>query len=660
MEWFQIISVYLCIVFSLINGMNCFEKNDVNQTSHFASTILQFLDDHVKLIELSKRKDFILLMGDSEAEKIALVLFLSKVELKAVQISFNQFEYTDRYELIEKYAFSIKPELFSDKENGIDYYIMPDWNLTTDTEREIAVSFFSHRILNYANMVKILFIISYSRFQRGKSSYEERQYLRDFITNATHLINVDEFRKGFSMAVTNVDTDSDETDEDKFQMIIDVLIDVRFDFMVASGLMYMPEEQFIDILLISGRIDIFHKANQTGPVDDLPWIQHDRKMISMNLHDNTEYVATKSADFHYSISNASRKYLQKLLEKVQTILLSDVRGFDIEIQRFFHQQEQKLIDLNILHEKMHSGYRIISKMNSSIPILFGEQLLNGLNELGIDIFIHKFETLFNHIKIFEYLKTISENSSSNFEIANGLNNVKEYLEQSSKWYSFIIELNKALSEYEVQKNLSSYQIDVAKLRAQYSIEDYAEKNVDDTNLRKFLERIGSDLYENIHNMTINAAKIRIFKAVLNQNMNKNVDSKCLSNRYSVIGYNVLLSEIVNEICFARASIIDVIALNKLFIDTDVDKTGVGGQFSIIASTWEVIGDRTFNLSGLKGESHVLPSAPSGIEGRPGNPGSPGGHFVGIGSNFINDHKLEIHSNGGDGGDGQHGANGLIL
>ena len=109
---------------------------------------------------------------------------------------------------------------------------------------------------------------------------------------------------------------------------------------------------------------------------------------------------------------------------------------------------------------------------------------------------------------------------------------------------------------------------------------------------------------------------------------------------------------------------ELLALNKVFIDTDLDLTGNEVQLSIIAPTWEVLGRSKIILDGKSGEKHTPSKSASGNrpgrhgdDGLPGRPGGPAGSFFGIGKQFINDDLLLISANGGNGGRGQDGGDG---
>lgn len=132
------------------------------------------------------------------------------------------------------------------------------------------------------------------------------------------------------------------------------------------------------------------------------------------------------------------------------------------------------------------------------------------------------------------------------------------------------------------------------------------------------------------------------------------------------GHVVKMSDVIKAPCFSEAKHITIMALNTLIIDDDINKSGQKAQIIIIALTWNILGKRIINLDGKSGERYRnarngvggegFPG--NGADGKPGRPGGPGGNLLAIGSVFINEKDLTIQLNGGNGGPGQNGGNGL--
>lgn len=392
-------SCVVFIVFVLINEIpHSKEDYVVNETFHesnlqnrnVASKILEFHDNHAKNVQFSKRKELILLFGDSDHEKTMLALLLVEAEMKAVQISSNKFIFTDRNGLMDKYSSIITPKLIADTNSGSEYFIFPGWNRTMSGEQgiDITTAYFNHRMLNFASAIKIVFVVSYERFkdcdiknkdQYGakhakREAYGNRQYLRDLTANAINWMkNIDKFSESISLVVTNVD-DADTDDEHVINFIARVMNLVKADFAYEPkynhNITHQQKEandrkiEFIESMIqMSGlryeKIGILRITNQTGSVTELPWLQNEKKSISFNIHNNMKYAENGITDFQFPFSTEARKIIPELFEEVKKRLISDVSNIGADIRTFFLQQEKLYPDLRNVYDQMYLGYEYI-------------------------------------------------------------------------------------------------------------------------------------------------------------------------------------------------------------------------------------------------------------------------------------------------------------
>lgn len=138
-----------------------------------------------------------------------------------------------------------------------------------------------------------------------------------------------------------------------------------------------------------------------------------------------------------------------------------------------------------------------------------------------------------------------------------------------------------------------------------------------------------------------------------------------ATQLTVKGYNVLISDVIESECWPNATFVEIFALNKVFLDADIDRGAM--YVSIIAPAWEIvlnkgIPSRQIKLNGVNASdynnsaqnSSMFPG--SGAHGMPGISGGPAGQLFGFGQ-IINDKNLQIQLVGGKGGNGQNGGNG---
>lgn len=143
-----------------------------------------------------------------------------------------------------------------------------------------------------------------------------------------------------------------------------------------------------------------------------------------------------------------------------------------------------------------------------------------------------------------------------------------------------------------------------------------------------------------------------------------LESECSFNKLIVEGFDIYTSDVLNISCFRTVKFIEIFAVNKFVVDADIDRTELKVQLSIVAPTFEIVGQRKINLSGKFGQppspQKALPSVGNGRDGKPGNPGGSSGSILVISKLFINENNCEIYINGGDGGAGQDGGNGMNI
>lgn len=154
-------------------------------------------------------------------------------------------------------------------------------------------------------------------------------------------------------------------------------------------------------------------------------------------------------------------------------------------------------------------------------------------------------------------------------ISNGLTKIN-YLDESHKWYNFLIILHDKLSAYEVQKNLPEYLPLKDKLIRQCNIQTYAIQNIENIDLKKLSQNIGCEVYYTIDNIRLDYFKLKMLRLVLNQTMVNTVETTRMANKLVVKGYNVKISDI-EALSNEAIKYVEIFSLNNLFIYADIDK-----------------------------------------------------------------------------------------
>lgn len=128
-----------------------------------------------------------------------------------------------------------------------------------------------------------------------------------------------------------------------------------------------------------------------------------------------------------------------------------------------------------------------------------------------------------------------------------------------------------------------------------------------------------EVEHNVANEELNLSERKSNKTTANT-----VDILCSSDKLIVRGHNVSISVVLNATCLDKVKFVEVFALHYLFIDADIDKTGANIQLSLIAPTWEIVGERKIIVDGEAGGEYYPSYASDGMgsfrNGKPGNPG----------------------------------------
>lgn len=669
----------LCLVYLITLPISNSLQKKISLTSEpgaMASEILDFCEEKIEDFRFSNQKDLHFVFADGE--KTIVSLFLVKSEIDSVKNSSGQYSYIDRYNLVNKYSTSLIPELVTEKACDLNYYIFPNWGIDRYVQEEILISYFVKRLSNFANSVKIILVSDFDKF-KDPTLVNTTGALSDLITNAiTWIKDVDKIRPAISLVITNV-TKTYEDDwkvRENANIALETLAQGYINETINSSTPIDVDEKiqiklnFINGIIDKGlhpysRISILRKANETGSVYKFPWLETERKTISNSIKYNTQYTKIESGDLEYPLSEASKLWIPNLIKQLGVRVRDTLSDIFYDIKQFYYQKEKQYSDLNDLYDAMNKGLETISEVYTAELNLFVSQLISMVESLQIDLRLNNFKVLVQRIDLYKHLRSLNNTCEDSIDsiCSKELRGTEKYFRESKEWYSFLIQLYESLSEYNVQKNISQYRSDAAELIAQFSIEEYEEKNVDSTNLKQFLDRIGSNMYETIKNFTINAYKSNAIIKVLNQTTNAVVTSICINGELIIEGEYVHISK-VNKLKCPRKITSIVIHSQRMYIDGDVDKTGEAITFFVHSYYWQVLGQRKFILSGADGNSQS--SAPDGIEtgengsnGKPGLPGGYAGAFVGYGKIFKNAENLSIYANGGRGGPGQNGGKGFL-
>lgn len=273
-------------------------------------------------------------------------------------------------------------------------------------------------------------------------------------------------------------------------------------------------------------------------------------------------------------------------------------------------------------------------------------------------------TEYLQVMSFKQLLTQGQTEKIQIELNKCVNNLKNM----QIWYNFLLELRTQSSTYLMQRsNLRNERMEFMNQK------DGSNKQAKDIGIERIVNLPGISNREAVEQTQLNNYKLKALQMLWKETIINEATISCLpNNRLVANGTIILLSKIVKSTCWPDAKFIDIFALRKVFIDTDLDKRGQRVNLTIISPIWEVVSNQAVLFS-LEGKNEDLTVSPGkngssskdkrvrdGSNGVNGLAGGSGGNFLAIGDTFLNGKLLKVDVSGGKGGTGQSGGSGKRL
>lgn len=378
--------------------------------------------------------------------------------------------------------------------------------------------------------------------------------------------------------------------------------------------------KYLDFLKLISYKDL--KISTTKLTADLQqiisYIYKSREELKLSSTDTIEKVKTEIELEVEDIKAKMEKFYRKKLEttEIQELLkeLNELYEFALSV---------KLSDTNLVNLK-----DFIQKVNNGFQNLDTNIVVNTLNIMRLG-------------QTWQFLKILSNNDET--DISSELfiklwtsifNTTKHYKD----WIGFIDQIYERLSQYDVQK-------DTAKCVKDLGIEN---EKVNSNNFKEFLQKISQQygLKNDLDNSKPNDLELQLLNSVLDMSLKTKIDVACQADKLIVKGDYVKFSELNKAINDCKKDNVQIFALNKLFIDDNLIRTGTRMKLMVVSPLMEIVGDRTINLDGENAKANFIRILAD--KGLPGEPGGTSGSFLAVGKEFINNGYLTISANGGSG------------
>lgn len=567
-------------------------------------------------------------------------------------------------------------------ENGVKWYNIPSFSESRNVSTEVATTFFTKQLIESAQSVKLVFVIDHA-------SLQTTDIVKLAQEASTLLKHIDHYKLSISLVATKV-KEFTEMDNGQHQPTPDDVIissignylhKLVVELHTSEGRDSSTEKciAFLETLLQSSegvysRIGIFRRPEKAGLLSEMPSMVQGRASIRKIVLENTEYAKIRSDDFGHTLSDSYRGQVVDLAQQISQNISGTVRKLGNVIENHFKSMSSNTEDFTeLLHEFSRAEYALLQlKSNANLKV---KELLLLITEIGseleIPFDIDDLKNIMNQQKYLEFLEIVSVKKlpvSSNDWITQ-LNPCLTYVAEGKRWLLFLTEMYDDLSSYGVQSDVTRYNVG--------NVSDWGERDkpqgikVDQNNFDIFLQKQKN--YTAVQGLMASPYRLNTVNLVLRSTLSDKVTHKCEfctsgdSNNcaLTVQGHFVKTSGISLNYCKSKIRVLNVFALDTIFVDKDLILVGIDLEATFIAPKWNISGEREIALHGSTGPDTPgkaesgSPIKPDGIPGKPGLPGYNGGRVLAIYQKFESDARLTISADGGTGGKGQEGGDAVV-
>ncbi|XP_065221921.1 uncharacterized protein LOC135846638 [Planococcus citri] len=644
-----------------------------------------------QIIQNSTTKDAILILGISGVGKTPFAKWMTQDNNKLMSVRKTNgslklyvMEDTDRSigtnTLLSATVF---PKLYTNASTKAVFYDFPGFVDTRGTKYNIATTYASKGVIYKTRRVKLIFLVNYDSVK----SLADRTAFTNFLTYVCEfLTDINKFKDSIGIVVSKVPKYPDDAEASNEQVINSVADFIQTE--VQSFLrnqsqtvssyeekaFYTKALSFTSIILTKindeyTRIGLFRMPDQGGPYSNIPLVQNGKGRIEQMIRE-LEFTKIADNDFNYVLSAEAKSNLNNLTLKMNTNIYAVIRQIGQNIISLTSTKENNIYDVTKLHDELYETHAGLSKAQQSANNLSIEQCVELVDKSTVNLRNFPLNDIKSYTHFLSFLQSFNIDQITHRRFKGNcfeeLTTAIDYLNESHKWYNFLLIIYDSLSHYDVQKNITTCK----KALPSINVNEDDQTSIR-SKLRSFFKECAKKdgEYALLENINLDGFKLNALDRVLNYTLQYSSDLSCdpkNPGKLVLKGRYVKFSDIVNSEskCSKPVEIMEVFAFNKVFVDASLNKTGAKFQLSIMAPIWDVRIEQKIILDGLPGSAHERTKALDGLypsnngtDGKPGLPGNSAASFLGIGEIFINAEQLTISANGGDGGPGQEGGDG---
>ncbi|XP_018014844.2 uncharacterized protein LOC108671781, partial [Hyalella azteca] len=315
------------------------------------SRTFQLLDEGQEKIQLSERyKNITLVLGNTGAGKSTFLQWFAgdynKLIAKKEYGTSGAFIIVDGNRIGNSTlnSMTIFPELVIHPETDNAYYDCPGFSDTRSTSMEIATTYFIKKVADYAEHVKLIFVVNHSSVRSGV----DRQDFLKLLNHVTDFItDIDKYRRSIALMVTKIDPNygkvngilTSESDDLVIRAIGHFLDEVKKWLKEQLADAWVPGKEkpfyeqamkFVDTLLIMdgdhySRIGMFRRPNMLGHLSNIRYLEEGKEQVGRIVNENLAFTETSDGDFGYTISDTSKVAVGALAEVINDKVWSNLR-----------------------------------------------------------------------------------------------------------------------------------------------------------------------------------------------------------------------------------------------------------------------------------------------------------------------------------------------
>lgn len=577
------LSITTIVVLSLTCSQGISTRDDLEPTQikQNATSILKSLKYHLNQFELSASREAVLIFGNEGSGKTTIARVLSGGNLTSIKKD-GEFVINDDNSM----ARTLNPEIFVSESSGIVLYEMPGSKADDKVDNKILRKYVQEQLFTHLESVKFLFVIGH------QSIFDTEDFNNNFecmVKNAIALMkNIERFGDGIGLVVTNVNNQWNVNDNGLASLANNDIEDLEAIKSKLNSLKdkfkHKTEDQnyndeaikFLDVLIgtdstADAKISIMRKPIRPGPLNNRTSFKNDKNVIDVlvnkKLHfirngTNTFWDTSKSADYV-----PEKGFIFLLGEGMLERLHDNIENIIDEIQTFYSNKRRKLFDLPKLNDIMKFAHQTFAEINAGHPQMLLKQILNATKVLDIEISADVLQTTKNDIQTFDFLAKIASGEmlpSTTESINERIKDLLMQLKESEKWYQFLMDVQKRLSEKKFDEMVSGAQD--PEHNGQYA-EEFVKKHT---------KKIDTEMYNQtlwaseggVEHLLVKSFEYERYLAVLREFFNDEIEYICSSDKYYIEkGFNIFSNNFNQNAklvrCWWNVDQITIFALNRL-------------------------------------------------------------------------------------------------